>query len=412
MITKDKQIGANIMDNSFKKGKVIIFGAGATGRGHVGLICWQAGYELVFIDRNEELLSSLQDAGSYTVRLFGGKNSIGFTEERVDGFRLYLHSRRDEIAKEIENADLVLTAVFDQNLDDVAKTLALAVRFCRLTGREKPLNVIACENMMDSSSTLGKFVHQFLAEEDRSYCISHFGFPDCMISRVVPRPYPDPLMIVTEDYNEWTVRREAFMGMPLPGLEKMELVENQTARLERKLFIHNGGHAVCGFIGFHRGCRFIHEAVADPVVLRFVGGTLDEIGHVVQKKHGFDPDSLEEYKQDLARRGAVAELKDDVLRVVRDPIRKLSPHERLVAPALLAGQYNLPRKWIVRGIVAALNYSHPKDSQSIVLQKKILEDGIDGTIEKICGISPETPLFEEIMTTWEEWKNHSLEELI
>lgn len=412
MITVDKQIEASMMDKRNKRGKVVLFGAGATGRGHVGLICWQAGYELVFVDRNEELLSSLQDIGYYIVRLFGEKEPTGFTEERVDGFRLYLHTKRDEIAEEIVNADLVLTAVFDQNLEDVAKTLALAVRACRLAGRQKPLNVIACENMMDSSSTLSKYVQQFLADEDRTYCAGHFGFPDCMISRVVPRPDPDPLVIVTEDYNEWTVRQEAFIGMPLPGLEKMELVDNQTARLERKLFIHNGGHAVCGFIGFHRGCHFIHEAVADPVVLRFVGGALDEIGLVVQKKHGFDPGSIEEYKKDLARRGAVAELKDDVLRVVRDPIRKLSAHERLVAPALLAVQYNLPRKWIVRGIVAAFHYSHPKDPQSIVLKKMMEADGFNVTVNKVCGISLESPLFEEIKNSWVEWGNHSLEELI
>jgi mannitol-1-phosphate 5-dehydrogenase len=413
MITKDKLFGANKMDNSNIRGKVILFGAGATGRGHVGLLCWQAGYELVFIDRNEELLTSLRDAGYYKVRLFGGlKGSTGYIEERIEGFRLYLHTQRDEIAEEIKNADLILTAVFDQNLDDVAKTLALAVHECRLAGRQRPLNVIACENMMDSSSTLGRHVLQQLNDDDREYFQNHFGFPDSMISRVVPRTDVDPLFIVTEDYNEWTVRREAFIGSPLTGLEKMELVDNQTARLERKLFIHNGGHAVCGFIGFHRGCHFIHEAVADPIVLRFVSGALDEIGLVVQKKHGFDPGSIDEYKHDLARRGSIAELKDDVLRVVRDPIRKLSSHERLVAPALLAVEYNLPRKWIVRGIVAAFHYCHPKDPQSIELRKMMLEDGLDDTLFKVCGISPESPLFEEIKGSWEEWGNHSLEELI
>ena len=178
-----------------------------------------------------------------------------------------------------------------------------------------------------------------------------------MISRVVPRPEPDPLVIVAEDYNEWTARSEAFRGDKPAALSALELVDNQSARLERKLFIHNGGHAICGYLGFHRGHRYIHEAVADPEVARHVVGALDELGEVVRRKWGFSAESIDHYKQDLCRRGAVPEMRDEVLRVVRDPIRKLSPRERLVAPATLAVEYGLPRGEIVQGIVAALRYS-------------------------------------------------------
>ena len=100
-------------------------------------------------------------------------------------------------------------------------------------------------------------------------------------------------------------RAEAFRGSKPAALAALELVENQTARLERKLFIHNGGHAACGYFGFHRGHRYIHEAVADPDVARRVLATLDELAAVVQKKWGFSQASIDAYKQDLCRRGAV-----------------------------------------------------------------------------------------------------------
>ena len=170
-----------------------------------------------------------------------------------------------------------------------------------------------------------------------------------MISRVVPRPEPDPLAIIAEDYNEWTARGETFRGDKPAALEALELVDNQSARLERKLFIHNGGHAICGYLGFHRGHRYIHEAVADPEVARHVIAALDELGEVVRRKWGFSAESIDEYKQDLCRRGAVPEMRDEVLRVVRDPIRKLSPRERLVGPVILAVEYGLPHPAIVQG---------------------------------------------------------------
>jgi mannitol-1-phosphate 5-dehydrogenase len=173
--------------------------------------------------------------------------------------------------------------------------------------------------------------------------------------------------------------------------------------LERKLFIHNGGHATCGYFGFHRGHKYIHEAVADPVVAECVLGALDELGAVVQRKWGFSPQSIDAYKQDLCRRGAVAEMRDEILRVVRDPIRKLSPRERLVAPANLAVQYGLPRTWIVKAIVAAMRYRHPQDPQSVALAEQLAQRGIAHVLDNVCGIAADSPLAAEVASAWRAW---------
>jgi mannitol-1-phosphate 5-dehydrogenase len=380
--------------------QIVVFGAGATGRGHVGLLAWQAGFEIVFVDKKPNLCRLLHDAKHYLVKVYGN----GCQQIDVAGYRVYHSLDRQAIADEIVDAAMVLTAVFDQNLPDVAETIALAAKASRTARRREPINCLACENMMDSSSSLGRHVRSHLAGEDLAYCEESFGFPDCMISRVVPRPEPDPLVILTEDYNEWTTRAEAFKGDKPVALSALELVPNQTARLERKLLIHNGGHAICGYFGFHRGHQFIHEAVADPVVLEHVGGALDEIGDVVRRKHGFSAESIDAYKADLGRRGATAELRDQVLRVVRDPIRKLSCRERLVTPALLAVEYGLPRDWILKGVVAALRYRHPDDPQSIELARRLEQGGLPAVLREVCSIGDDSPLMAEIATAWNRWK--------
>jgi mannitol-1-phosphate 5-dehydrogenase len=257
--------------------------------------------------------------------------------------------------------------------------------------------------MMDSSTALGRHVRSHLDTPDEAYCDQWWGFPDCMISRVVPRPEPDPLVILTEDYNEWTTRHEGFKGEKPDGLDALELVDNQTARLERKLLIHNGGHAICGYTAFHRGHEFVHEALQDGVVVEHVLGALDEIGEVVRRKHGFSAESIDEYKADLGRRGAIAELRDPILRVVRDPIRKLSSRERLVAPATLAGELGLPREYIVKGIVAAMKYRHPADAQSERLAGMLKEQGVRGVLESVCSLDKCSPLTDEIAEAWDRW---------
>jgi mannitol-1-phosphate 5-dehydrogenase len=378
--------------------KIVVFGAGATGRGHVGLLCWQAGFEIVFVDKKPELVEMLR-AGRYSVKLYGEQPQ----EISVSGYRVYHSDEREAIAGEIRDAALVLTAVFDQNLADVAIAVAAGLSECARAGRRTPLNCIACENMMDSSSALGRHVRALLSGGGLAWSAEYAGFPDCMISRVVPRPEPDPLVIVAEDYNEWTTRAEAFRGSKPARLTALELVENQTARLERKLFVHNGGHATCGYFAFHRGHKYIHEAVADPEVAQGVLGALDELGAVVERKWGFSRESIDAYKQDLCRRGAVPEMRDEILRVVRDPVRKLSPRERLVAPANLAVEYGLQFHWIAKAIVAALRYQHPQDSQSVALARQLAEKGRSQVLQEICGIAPGSPLASEIESAWQVW---------
>ena len=380
-------------------GKIVVFGAGATGRGHVGLLAWQAGFEIDLVDEDSDLIELLQRSGQYKVKVYGQ----GCNEIIVTGCKYYHSSECEAIASEISDSVLVLTSVFDQNLPDVAKTIAMAASVCRTAGRNTPLNFVACENMQDSSSTLGRYVRTNLSGDDLTYCDDYFGFPDCMISRVVPKPEDDQLVIVAEDYNEWTARADAFKGEKPAALTALELVDNQTARLERKFFIHNGGHAVCGYIGFHRGHEFVHQAVADAVVAEHVLGALDELGQIVQKKHRFSPNSIKEYQQDLCVRGAIPEIRDRILRVVRQPIRKLSSKERLVAPAMLALEYGLPRTWIVKGIVAALKYSHPADEQSLEIEKKLHSKRLGAVLEEVCGIGKDSSLSKEIEQAWNDW---------
>jgi mannitol-1-phosphate 5-dehydrogenase len=89
--------------------------------------------------------------------------------------------------------------------------------------------------------------------------------------------------------------------------------------------------------------------------------------------------------------------------VVRDPIRKLSPRERLVAPAKLAVQYGLARTWIVKGIVATLTYRHPADSQSVELAERLSRSGLRPVLEEICAIEEDSPLADEIEEAWNRW---------
>jgi len=375
--------------------RILIIGAGATGRGHLGALCHEAGFNLTFVDRDSALVKALATAGRYAVTLHGECERTLV----VDHFRALDIADTEAVAREFEQAALVLTAVLPANLTAVAPVVAEGVRRRVEARPDVPVNVLACENMQCGSTFLQNAVFEHLSPGEREKARACVGFPDAMISRIVPIPKNDPLRLVAEDHNEWVARRTDFLG-PKPALDALELVDNLEARLERKLFVHNGAHAVCAYLAFHRGHQYIHEAVVDPVIARIVTDAMDEIGATVQRVHAFSAESIDAYKQSFVRRGSVPELADPVIRVVRDPIRKLAADERLIAPALLAERFGLDRANIVTGIAAALAYQSDNDPQSLRIAALIREKGVTETLRQISGISPRDPLSRMVERTF------------
>jgi mannitol-1-phosphate 5-dehydrogenase len=101
--------------------KAIHFGAGNIGRGFVGLLLHEAGYEVVFADVNAPLIKALQQAPSYTVHEAGEVPAA----KVVDNFRAINSSTNEaDLVDEIATADAVTTAVGPNVLRFVAPVIA------------------------------------------------------------------------------------------------------------------------------------------------------------------------------------------------------------------------------------------------------------------------------------------------
>ena len=361
--------------------KVVIFGAGATGRGHIGQLAYASGYQLVFVDRDEALVRKLAESGRYTVRLVGPQ----VREMVVAGFKAYPLRQEEAIAEEIVTCDLVLTAVMAENLAGVAPCLArgLARRMALRPGAV--LNVIACENMIGGSAALREHVLRALPEGERERVSARVGFPNAMIARVVPAPKADPLFLEAEDYNEWPVDRGAFLGED-PGIDGLLLVDNLPARLERKLFMHNTGHAVCGYLGWLKGYEVMCDAVRDPWIQGIVRGAMVESGEALIHKHGFSREEIEAYREGFFPRVASPLIQDPVARVIRSPRRKIGRHERLTGPACLALDYGIEPRNLALGLAALLKYRAPDDPEAEEIQRLLKAHGLAYVLQEVAGV--------------------------
>ncbi|MGC8971339.1 MAG: mannitol-1-phosphate 5-dehydrogenase [bacterium] len=357
---------------------VVQFGAGNVGRGHIGHIFSKAGYKIIFADIDDQLISLLRDKKYYIVRLIG--ESI--REETVRNFEIYHINRdRDELLKYISQASIISTAVGPNIYLSLAPIIAEGLKM----HIPLPANVMACENFYRSTEKLKIEIFRYF-----SPLPNLVGFPNVEIGRIVPPSERGSLTVNVEDYDEFLIERSAFVG-PLINVKGLEFVDNFDLFWKRKIYTVNTGHAILGYLGYLKGYTYVSDAVQDSWIRDVLIGALQEVKALLVRL-GLDPIHIEGYLDTLLKRFSNKNLGDTVLRVGRDPIRKLGPEDRLVGPALECEKHNLSFENLAIGIAGALLFDYEEDKSALELQEKIKKEGIDSVLKDICKIPLDSPL--------------------
>jgi mannitol-1-phosphate 5-dehydrogenase len=373
--------------------QAIIFGAGNIGRGFIGQLFHESGYSLTLVDVDQALLEALNTRKSYSIRLVDNES-----EQQVEvGPLQALHSGdRSAVVEAVRQARLGATAVGARILPFIAPLVAEGMEQRRQDGNEQPLNLIICENLKNAAAVFRGQIYEHLDEAGKAYASRCLGLVDTVIGRMVPPPTPemrqsDPGLILVEPYKELPVDRSGFLG-EIPQVTAMEPCDNFPAYTARKLYIHNCGHACLAYLGYLKGYEYGYEALADPGIFERVRQALDESKAGIVAHYGVQDAWLEAHIRDLLRRFSNRALGDTVFRLGRDPLRKLAPDDRLVAPARLAEKAGIEPKALALAIAAALRFAPPEDPIAMELQNRIQKESLAGVLESACGIRAAEPL--------------------
>jgi mannitol-1-phosphate 5-dehydrogenase len=371
----------------------VMFGAGNVGRGFLGQLFSESGYEVVFVDVDEALVEALNARRAYTLQLVDNQSRQELTISPVRALR---SGDADSVSKALAQASLAATAVGARILPAIAPLVARGIARRAAEGSPAPLNIIICENLKGAAAAFRSMVSAHIADGDRSYFLSNIGFVDTVIGRMVPPPTPemralDPSLIAVEPYKELPVDRRGFTG-PIPALTGMEVCDNFGAYTARKLYIHNCGHAVLAYLGYLRGHEYGYQALEDPLIRPVLERALSESVAGIVAAYGVQAEWLERHAADLIHRFANRALGDTIFRLGRDPARKLSPDDRLVGAARLVEKAGASPDAIAWGIAAALRFNPPEDNLAADLQKHLAQAGLEAVLAEVCAIQRGEPL--------------------
>ncbi len=371
--------------------KLVLFGAGKIGRSFIGQLFSTGGFQVVFIDVYKPVIEELNRRRRYQVVIKSEKESVLFVEHVKGIFA------GDEIAvaNEICDADIIATAVGQNGLPGIFPLLAMGLKIRQQKHPNQPLDIIIAENLRNAATYFETELKKLLPS---SYPFGQLvGLVETSIGKMVPimtkkDVEQDLLQVFAEPYNTLILDKKAFKN-PIPDIAGLSPKENMKAWVDRKLFIHNLGHAAAAYMGYLHNPLFIYlyEALNVPEIFNEAKATMQQSAKALIKRYPneFTSESLNQHINDLLSRFQNRALGDTIFRVGCDLPRKLGPDDRLVGAIRLAQETNSPDEKILKALVCGCRFRatneegklFPADAEFDQLYKT----GIRNVLTEICG---------------------------
>lgn len=371
--------------------KLVLFGAGKIGRSFIAQLFSRSGFEVVFIDVFKPVIDELNIRHSYRVVVKDDIESIIM----VKNVRGVFGGDEEMVIREISTARILAVSVGLHGLMSVMPLIAKGLLARYEVTDATPLDIIIAENLRNAAEFMHEGLEKHLPE---GYPLDErVGLIETSIGKMVPimlkkEMEEDILQVFAEPYNTLILDKRAFKN-PIPEIEGLAPKENMKAWVDRKLFIHNLGHATTAYLGYlsYPESTFLYEVLSDQTIKEKVRQTMLEAAAILLAKYPdeFTMEALTEHTDDLIRRFQNKALGDTIFRVGCDLKRKLSAEDRMTGAIHLARKLNLPYDLILYGLVAGFHFRATDESGNLlpadVEFAAIFAKGIKEVMTIVCG---------------------------
>jgi len=372
--------------------KVIQFGAGNIGRGFLGQLYYESGFETVFIDINQEIVYNINKYRKYPIRIVDNETC---TEIIVENIRALNVNDIEAISREICDAAIISTAVGVNNLDKISKVIAYGIIRRWEASNFEPINIIVCENHIEADNYLRNFILNELCRFDetkKDLFERTVGIVKAAVGRMVPIISAEmkeghPLRIWTEPFKELPIDRDSIKG-EIPKIEGVIPFSPFDYQIKKKIFLHNAGHAILAYLGYLKKYVYIHESCEDITINQICQFGLREVGIALSKHFNTSLKDIYDYINELMKRFNNKRLNDTIVRVAREPLRKLAYNDRLIGAAKFSLEEGCLPIYLCVGIAAALQYDEPYDLSAQQMNRMIAQNGIESVLNTICKLNP------------------------
>lgn len=373
--------------------KVLIIGAGKSGRGMLADLYQQAGYKIVFADKDVTLLNHLRTHEEYSIELTNwSTNETSIS--RVSNYEVINVKEKENYYRAMEEACIISTAIMAEDFDSVIDDLVGYVRYALRKDSSKEVLITLGANYVGMKEY---FLQQFREKLDKvefQYFTSHITLLASIVNRknMLPKKLnPDKPLDLIGDTKD-TLQVEECTKLRNLRVYPDFFVERSTIEqlLAVKLWAYNVVQASMVAVGVSKGYVDTYECASDSECAEWAYYAAIEGYTGVQKQF-----ALKE-RSDLENREMVQIFqdpnnRDSCARIIKSPIRKLGKNDRFIGSALCCIKNGVLPYYIAKCCAYMFLYADQHDSESLELHEYLQDKGIEETIIKYCHLDVAKP---------------------
>lgn len=316
--------------------QVVVYGAGQTGRGYVARFLKEKDYQITFIEKNERLIYLINEDKKFSIHFYH-EDRTPFIVDNITAYAI-----DEDISESLKSADLIITSVGEQNLHEVAHSIA-----SHLKPNQTP-QLLTCENGINPAKVLKQhLVNEFT--EFESVSVSQTAVFCSTVNVSGTR-----LDIFSQNETYFPYDSEGFDGeLDFNGAEPICQFENF---LKRKIYTYNCLAGLISYLGYVKGYKIYADAANDAEIAQLMDDLLTDLNPVLA-----DYFSVTLPEQQAFAQKAVAKFKDEkildyVIKNGRAAKRKLGKTERIFAPYTIMKEQGITSHILLLVAGAALTY--------------------------------------------------------
>jgi mannitol 2-dehydrogenase len=196
----------------------------------------------------------------------------------------------------------------------------------------KPFTVMSCDNLPGNGHVTADAVAglvDLIDRDDASWIRESVAFPNGMVDRITPATsererqslrddfgIEDSRPVFCEDFRQWVLEDHFPAGRPRLEEVGVQFVTDVAPFELMKIRILNGGHATIAYPAGLLDIHFVHEAMQDEQIARFLSALLDD--EVIPVVPPVPDTNLADYKRTIERRFANPKIGDTIRRLCFD----------------------------------------------------------------------------------------------
>lgn len=332
---------------------VVIIGAGRTGRGYLARQIPTDQWNLTFLDKNVSLVKKLNEKKQFTIEFYSLKRE----KMIVKDYSAYVIDSEEGV-KALAEADLVFTAVGEQNLSDITQILKEA--FNVRSKREK-IKVVTAENGISPKKRLLEELSEenFIVSEAVIFCTTNSKNEIDILSEDLDYiPYDIKSLDAPIDFPHFSAE-EKFHDL-----------------LQRKIYTYNCLSACISYLGYCLGYESYGDAANDKNILSIMKELKNQLSYALSSKYNITFEAQDQFGNMAIAKFTNQNIEDTVSRNGRNVVRKLGKQERIMAPLSILEEYG-QRTDIMQWIAAAAMLYGNR-------QENIKEEKLIRLLEKNC----------------------------